>query len=170
MASHGDPPDIQLEAIHQEADQAEPNLEQQTVPKMPWPTKDKVAVLANKPTLMETVESALDNKRRRRTSTINAIATGKLSQSIKCVLVGPPATGKSAIITSLISGGSDKLYNHIPTVFDNYTVDIKEGKTSHDLRYSLNTATSFNGQFYCSGSGTQGQMLTSAPQPIHGQM
>ena len=169
MASHGGPADIQLEAIHKETDPAEQNLEQQTVPKMPWPTKDKVAVLANKPTLMETVASALDNKRRR-TSTINAIATGKLSQSIKCVLVGPPATGKSAIITSLISGGGDKLYNHIPTVFDNYTVDIKEGKTSHDLRYSLNTPTSFNGKFSCVGSGTRGQTLTSAPQPIHGQM
>ena len=148
MASHGDPPDIQLEAIHQEADPAEDNFEQQTVAKMCWPTKDKVAVLTKEPTLMETVARALENKQRRRTSTISAIATGKLSQSIKCVLVGPPATGKSAIITSLISGGSDKLYNHIPTVFENYTVDIKEGKASHDLRYGFNTPKPFYDFFF----------------------
>ena len=166
MASHGDPPDIQLEAIHPETDPADGNLEQQTVPKTPWLTKDKVAALAKKPTMMEKVANALKKKERRRTSTFNGMAT---SQSIKCVLVGPPATGKSAIITSLISGGSDKLYNHIPTVFDNYTVGIKEGKTSHDLRYSWNTPKPFNGQFSFAGSGTRGQTPTSAPQPIHGQ-
>ena len=45
---------------------------------------------------------------------------------IKCVVVGPPRSGKSSMLLNLTTGEtSDEKKEHIPTVFENYATKIE---------------------------------------------
>ena len=52
---------------------------------------------------------------------------------IKCVVVGPPASGKSSMLVKLTTGEISSDYT--PTVFDNYATCIKQGGKDYELRY-----------------------------------
>ena len=51
---------------------------------------------------------------------------------IKCVVVGPPAGGKSSMLVRLTTG--EVPADYIETVFDNYTASIKQGGKEYELR------------------------------------
>ena len=51
---------------------------------------------------------------------------------IKCVVVGPPAGGKSSMLVKLTTG--EVPADYIETVFDNYTASIKQGGKEYELR------------------------------------
>ena len=52
---------------------------------------------------------------------------------IKCVIVGPPASGKSSMLVKLTTGEISS--NYTPTVFDNYATCMKQGGNEYELRY-----------------------------------
>ena len=51
---------------------------------------------------------------------------------LKVVLVGPPGSGKSSMITC-VTGQTFKTV-HSPTTFDNYTATIEDGQKRYRLR------------------------------------
>ena len=54
---------------------------------------------------------------------------------IKCVVVGPPRSGKSSILLNLTTGEtSDEKKEHIPTVFENYATEIEYTGQKYELR------------------------------------
>ncbi|VDM33734.1 unnamed protein product [Hydatigera taeniaeformis] len=53
------------------------------------------------------------------------------NSTIKCVLVGDGAVGKTCLLMKKVTGNFPTSY--IPTVFDNYTVPIEIGKTTYRL-------------------------------------
>ena len=54
---------------------------------------------------------------------------------IKCVVVGPPRSGKSSMLLNLTTGEtSDETKEHIPTVFENYATKIEHSGQKYELR------------------------------------
>ena len=51
---------------------------------------------------------------------------------LKVVLVGPPGSGKSSMITC-VTGQTFKTV-HSPTIYDNYAATIEDGQTRYQLR------------------------------------
>ena len=57
-------------------------------------------------------------------------------EPIKCVVVGPPRSGKSSMLLNLTTGEtSDETKEHIPTVFENYKTKIEHAGQKYELRY-----------------------------------
>ena len=52
---------------------------------------------------------------------------------IKCVVVGPPASGKSSMLVKLTTGEISS--DCTPTVFDNFATCIRQGGKEYELRY-----------------------------------
>ena len=53
----------------------------------------------------------------------------------RCVVVGPPRSGKSSMLLNITTGEtSDETKEHIPTVFDNYATKIDHAGKQYELR------------------------------------
>ena len=56
-------------------------------------------------------------------------------EPIKCVVVGPPRSGKSSMLLNLTTGEkSDDTKEHIPTIFENYATKIEHLGQKYELR------------------------------------
>ena len=54
---------------------------------------------------------------------------------IKCVLTGPPRSGKSSMLLNLTTGQTaDDEKEYTPTVFDNYATSIEQRGQTYELR------------------------------------
>ena len=56
------------------------------------------------------------------------------SPDIRCVLVGPPHSGKSSMLLALTTGTHQKQQTYAPTAFDNYTATIEDGSQKYTMR------------------------------------
>ena len=55
--------------------------------------------------------------------------------AIKCVLVGPPCSGKTSLLVNLTTGEpTEASSQHEPTLFDNYTSFIEHSGEKCELR------------------------------------
>ena len=56
-------------------------------------------------------------------------------EPIRCVVVGPPRSGKSSMLLNLTTGEkSDETKKYIPTVFENYATEIEHIGQKYQLR------------------------------------
>ena len=53
---------------------------------------------------------------------------------IKCVVTGPPRSGKSSMLLNLTAGQTADDGKYTPTVFDNYATSIEYRGQTHELR------------------------------------
>ena len=54
---------------------------------------------------------------------------------IKCVVVGPPRSGKSSMLLNLTTGETiDDSKGYTPTIFDNYATSIEHKGQTYELR------------------------------------
>ena len=53
---------------------------------------------------------------------------------LRCVLVGPPDSGKSSMLLALTTGTCEASDTYAPTVFDNYTATVEDGGRKYPLR------------------------------------
>ena len=53
---------------------------------------------------------------------------------IRCVLVGPPDSGKSSMLLALPTGTYQNPETYAPTAFDNYTATIEDGSHKYTMR------------------------------------
>ena len=64
---------------------------------------------------------------------LDAVMAGPVP--IKCVVLGPPRSGKSSMLLNLTTGEtSDECKEYWPTIFDNYATSIEHQGQTYELR------------------------------------